>query len=59
MERPHYALFPNTKPRKNIPQQIIGADLAGDLAEVVEGFADVHGDEVGSDARIHAGQDVI
>ena len=42
----------DTKPRKNIPQQVVRADLAGDLAQVVEGAPDVHRDEVGRDAGL-------
>ena len=36
-------LFSDTKIPKNIPQNFVGGDVAGDGAEVVEGFAEVLG----------------
>ena len=42
--------LPNTKPRKNKVQQILMRHLTGDLAQVVQGFADVDGEEVAGDA---------
>lgn len=43
-------LLPNTKPRKNKVQQILVGHLTGDLAQVVQGFADVDGEKVACDA---------
>ena len=34
---------------ENIPQNLVGGDFAGDGAEVVEGFAEVLGEEVGGE----------
>ena len=44
-------LFSDTKIPKNIPQNFVGGDVAGDGAEVVEGFAQVLGDEVRREGR--------
>lgn len=54
-----YDLLPDTEIRKDIPQQIIRRDLAGDLAEVVQGLADVHGHEVVGDPFVEAAQDGV
>ena len=51
--------FPDAKPRKNSPQNLIGGDFADDGAEVVKGFADVLGDEVGRDAAAEAVADAL
>ena len=40
-------LLPDAKPPKYIPQYFIRGDFAGDGADVVEGLADVLGDEFG------------
>ena len=42
--------LPDTKLTENIIQQVFGCDTPCDLAEVVEGLADVHGEEVIADA---------
>ena len=41
----------DTKPAKNIPQNILRRDLAGDLPEVVERQAQVNADQVTGEAR--------
>ena len=41
-------LFSDTKLTENIFEQVVGGDGAGDLAEVVQGEFDIHGEEVGS-----------
>ena len=41
-------LFPHTEPLKDIPEDFVGGDFAEDGAEVVEGLAEVFGEEVGS-----------
>lgn len=41
-------LFPNAKMLENIPQHLVRGDFAEDGAEVVEGLAEVFGEEVGS-----------
>ena len=43
-------LFSDAKIRKDIPQNFVGGDFADDGAEVVDGFADVLGGEVGREA---------
>ena len=48
--RGRYGLLPDTKLRKNIPQQIIRRDLSRDLAQVMQGAADVDGEEIAGDA---------
>ena len=40
-------LLPDAEPLKNIPQNLIGRDFAGDAAEVTESFAEVLGEKVG------------
>ena len=40
-------LFPNAEPLKDIPEDFVGGDFAEDGAEVVEGLAEVFGEEVG------------
>lgn len=40
--------FPHTKMLENIPQHLVRGDFAEDGAEVVEGLAEVFGEEVGS-----------
>lgn len=42
------SLFPNAKMLENIPQHLVRGDFAEDGAEVVEGLAEVFGEEVGS-----------
>ena len=39
-------LFSNTKFTEDISKKVVGGNLAGDLAEVVEGLTDVHGQQV-------------
>ena len=48
---PFPLLFPDAKIRKDIPQHLIGRNLSDDAADVVDGFADVLGGEVGREAR--------
>ena len=40
-------LFPDAKMRKYGTQNFVGADFAYDFAKVVEGFAQVLGDQIG------------
>jgi hypothetical protein len=42
-------LHSNTELEKDIAQQVIGSDFAGDLPEVVQGLEDVHGKLVTAD----------
>ena len=42
--------FSDAEIRKNVPQDFVGGDFADDGAEVVDGFADVLGGEVGGEA---------
>ena len=51
-------LFPDAKLTKNIVQKVIGCDLAGDLAQKVQGPADIHGQEIIGDLLVQAGNDV-
>ena len=44
----------DTKIPKNIPQNLVGGDVAGDGAEVVEGFAQVLGKKVGGEGGVQA-----
>ena len=43
-------LFPDAEIPEDIPKDFVGRDFADDGAEVVDGFADVLGGEVGRDA---------
>ena len=43
-------LLTDAKIRKNISQHLIGRNLSDDAADVVDGFADVLGGEVGREA---------
>ena len=43
-------LFSDAEIRKNIPQYLIRRDLPDDRADVIDGFADVLGCEVGREA---------
>ena len=45
-----WVLFSDAEISKNIPQDFVGGDFADDGAEVVDGFADVLGGEVGGEA---------
>lgn len=49
-----WVLFSNTKIPKNIPQDFVGGDVAGDGAEVVEGFAQVLGNKVSGEGSVQA-----
>ena len=40
--------LPDTEPLKDIPEDFVGGDFAEDGGEVVEGLAEVFGEEVGS-----------
>jgi hypothetical protein len=42
-----WVLFSDAKVRKDVPQNFVGGDFTNDRAEVVDGFADVLGGEVG------------
>ena len=50
-------LFSDAKIPKNIPQNLVGRNLSDDGADVVDGFADVLGGEVGREAGGEAGAD--
>ena len=39
--------FPDAEPLKDIPEDFVGGDFAEDGGEVVEGLAEVFGEEVG------------
>lgn len=43
-----FILLPDAKMLENIPQHLVRGDFAEDGAEVVEGLAEVFGEEVGS-----------
>ena len=43
-------LLSDAESRKNVPQYFVGSDFASDGAEVVEGLAEVLGDQVGRGA---------
>ena len=45
-----YALFSDAEISKNVAEDFVGWDFTDDAAEVVEGFADVLGGEVGWEA---------
>ena len=47
-------LFSNTKIPKYVTQNLVGGDVAGDGAEVVEGFAEVLGKKVGGEGGVQA-----
>ena len=47
-------LFADAEILENIPEDFVGGDFADDGAEVVEGFADVLGDEVGRETGAEA-----
>jgi hypothetical protein len=47
-------LFPNTKPPEYIPQYFVVGDFAGDGAQVVQGVAQVGGEQVAADAYVNA-----
>ena len=50
-------LFSHAKPRKNIPEDFVGGDLAGDGTDVEEGLAKVLQIEVGRGAGVEGGAD--
>ena len=50
-------LFPDAKILKNVPQDFISGNFADDGADVVEGFAEVLGEEVGGEGVGEAGAD--
>lgn len=52
-------LFTNTKVCENIPKNLVGGDFADDGAEVVEGLAEVFGEEVGGLAGEEGSLDVL
>lgn len=53
-------LFPHTKIPEYIPEGFVGADFADDFAEVVEGFAEVLGDQVRREGGyMEAGADTL
>ena len=45
-----WVLFPDAKISKDVPEDFVGGDFTNDGAEVVDGFADVLGGEVGWEA---------
>ena len=49
--------FADAKIPKNVPQHLIRGDFADDGADVVEGFAEVLGEEVGGEGVGEAGAD--
>lgn len=49
-----WQLLSNTELRKNIAEQIVGADLARDFAEEMEGSADVLRYQLAADANLKA-----
>ena len=49
-------LFPDAELAEDLAEDFVGGDGAGDGAEVVEGGAEVLGDEVGGDAGVQARQ---
>ncbi len=44
-------LFPDTEILEDVAQDFIGGDFTGDFTQVVEGFADVLGQQVGRQGR--------
>lgn len=50
------ALFSNTKPPKNIPQQIISGNLPRDLAQPMQRLSNIHRDKVQSDLLLKTGR---
>ena len=46
-----YALFPDAEIPENVTQNFVGGDFTNDGSEVVDGFADVLGGEVGWEAE--------
>ena len=52
-------LFSDTKPLKNPPQNLVSGNLAGDGADVVEGFAEVLGNQVGREGGVQGGADTV
>lgn len=42
-----FVLFADAEPLKDIPEDFVGGDFAEDGGEVVEGLAEVFGEEVG------------
>ena len=51
--------LPNTKLRKNIIQHILITHLAGDLTEVVQGAADIGGEQVAGEFVVEGGTDIM
>ena len=53
-------LFADAKPPENIPQNLLGIDLANDRSQMVQRFADVLGNQIcwqtGCQAVLHAVQ---
>lgn len=53
------ALFPDAKLPKDISQDFVGGDWAGDGADVVNGFTDVLGNQIGGDAEFESFLDTV
>ena len=49
-------LLADAKPRKNLTQHFVRSDGAGDGAEIVQGGAEVLGDEVGRGAGVEGAE---
>ena len=47
-------LFPDAEVGEDVAEDFIGADFAGDGAEVIEGLAEVLGNQIGRDAVLKA-----
>jgi len=47
-------LLPDTKPAKYAPQQILGANLPRYSAQVMQGLADVHGNEIAGELGLQS-----
>lgn len=52
-------LLAHAKPLKNPPQNLVGGNLARDCADVVEGFAEVLGNQVGREGGVQGGADTV
>jgi hypothetical protein len=44
-----WRLLSDAEPAENVAKDFVGSDLPGDLAEVVKGFADIGGKQVGGE----------
>ena len=55
----NHHLFADAEAGEDGGEEVGGGDSAGDEAEVVKGFADVLGDEVGGDTGLKAGKNTL